>query len=571
MSKIKPKRAYAKEILDGFGGIGSDTPLGGNNASNMRNFRILPDGSLQKRNGWKLLLRFSYTVRGYWQGDLNGVAKSFAVSGSGIYRLENGSSVMIGNLPGSSGRVRFFKYREHLYLLDGASLLVYRESSGVFADPVGYAPLYGRNWHPSDRGTVNEPFNLLSNHLRVHYLNSTGSTVFSLPYYADSIDQVRVDGVLTDDYELLSPSNKFSIGEASVGGSVEVAFTVSMLSETRNRLLQCTRAYHEHQEDHEKLALYGSPNGNLLFSAAQVDDNMINASKAIYSDSDPLYFTNDTLLTLGDAEHPITSLYRNHGRVLAFHKAGAYSLSFATDGDTVESYPLLYGMGCTAIDAALYLDGDPVIVNTGGIFRLHSTSGDPDEFTVTCLSEKIAELKTESFAQNALVCEDTAHGELWFCDPTQTMEEKVWVYQPLQKTWVVFDNIFPSFFFHDATDVGFAYKNTLCLFSESLTADNGQPFTAYYQTAHLGFSYPEEVKRALRLTLCASGGGNTIEIVAKTETRSKTISRQSNVSEAPELFDCRVPLGRFRFLQVTVRDTGSARSRIYRLALFANL
>ena len=568
MAKIKPEQAYAKEIFDGFHGVNSDALVGGKGASDMRNFRILPDGSLQKRCGWRSMISFPETVRGFWQGTLGESSFCFVAAGTQVYRVEGLTDSLVTTLDSDSGRVRFFVYRDRLYLMDGSSLLIYNSSADSFEAPSGYAPLYGRNWHPTDMGSVNEPFNLLSKHLRVHYLNTTGSTTFKLPYYADSIDQIRVDGKLTTDYTMLTAGNGFTLGSASAGGSVEVAFSVSLFSEVREQLLQVTCAFVDQEGSLERLVLYGSSQGNRLFCATAVDDHMLNASKAIWSDSDPLYFTHNAVLLLGDASRPITSMFRNHGRLLAFHREGAYAVHFSDSDNGVEVYPLLHGMGCEAKDAELYLETDPVVVNSGGIFRLHSTAGEPDTFEATCLSENVPALHGNSFAMNALVCEDLVHGELWFCDQSEGI---VWVYRSATKEWTVFDNIQPSFFFHMGCDVGFASRSAICLFNELLSTDGGLPFTAYYRTGYLTFGCPETVKRSLRASLTAHSGGNELDVEMRSELCTKTFSAQGKDTSLPELIDRRVTLGRFRFLRVTLRDSGSARSRIYRLALFANL
>ncbi len=566
MAKIKPEQAYAKEVFHEFQGLGSGHSKKGNIASDMRNFRILADGSLQKRSGTKCFANIGESIRGFWKGTLNGSTKAFVVTTEYIYRLENDNPILIGALGVTGKPVRFFLYRGYLYLMDGISLRVYIPASDSFQIPIGYAPLYGRNWHPTSGGTVYEPINLLSKHLRLHYLNTTGSTVFRLPFYVDSIDQVRVDGSLTNSYTLSESKNAFTLNASSTGGSVEVAFTVSMDTNLRTELLRTTAFFCDRVNRRDAVVLYGSPAKNLVFCGAQVDDSMLFASKTAYPTTDPLYIKDDTVLTLGS--EPINTLYSNHDRILAFHENGAYALSFSEESDTVEAYPLLHGMGSLSVCAELYLDGDPVVINQGGIFVLKSPSGDPDEFTVTKLDGGLSPLLADGFADRVIVCDDPAHRELWFCDPT---DGTVWVYQTELGDWVAFDAIDPVCFFHIDGTVGYASGGRLCQFDENLTDDDGEAITAYYKTDFLSLGYPERLKRSLRVSLCADCKGNVIETTLKTERGGNRISSEGTQEDKPDFFDHRVTLGRFRMLQVTIRDMGYTRSRIRRLALFANL
>ena len=64
MSKIQPKRAHAKEIIEKFLGLRADGKEQASAIENFTNLRLAPDGSVEKRNGWQLIGDIPEKVRG---------------------------------------------------------------------------------------------------------------------------------------------------------------------------------------------------------------------------------------------------------------------------------------------------------------------------------------------------------------------------------------------------------------------------------------------------------------------------------------------------------------------------
>ena len=271
MAKIKPKQACAKAIAEGFSGIGEEA-ANSIRTADIRNFRIRSDGSLQKRCGWRVTHTLPDTVRAYWSGSINGSPFQFAVCADKVYRLYGESVLPIATISKSNESPQFFLYRNHLYLLNGKSIYVYNAEEELLELSQGYAPLYGYNWHPTKLGEVNEPMNLLSDQLRVHYFNSTATTDFKLPFYSCNVVGVRVDGRYVSDFYLLEDDRTLYVGDASDGSSIEVAFTVSTDTVLRNSLCKCTSVFYDNEKGEESLILYGAPNSNLVFCNTKVTD-----------------------------------------------------------------------------------------------------------------------------------------------------------------------------------------------------------------------------------------------------------------------------------------------------------
>jgi len=565
MSKIKPERAHVREIFDGFQGIDRDG-LSSGRATDMRNFRLLSNGALEKRCGWETRTSFAGAVRAVWQGKIAGKGCVFAVSGDTVYQLQDGEQTAVGLLTESTGPAEFASYRGRLYLFDENEVYVYSENLRKFDSANGYAPLFGLNWNPTKQGEINEPLNLFSTRLRVNYLNTEGSASFVLPFYAKSIDCLRVDNVSVSDYSFRTGSNTVTLSQ--IGSYVEIAFTLLNPVATYVTLHQCTRASVERFGEREVMMMYGDRDGSALFCTAGVDTNMLNYCKVAYPDSDPIYVKWGGVIAVGDPQHPITTLCRHRDRMLAFHSLGATAVIPCEDNDEIESYALLRGVGCTAaID--LRLDGDAVILNESGVFRLKSAAGEPDEILLERLSDGMDSMLTESFLKNAVAISDRRHGELWLRD-AKDEEGLVWIYQTEQKQWYCFDNVQADFFLSLDGKICFVSERRICCFDDTLDADDGIVITSRWQSGVLGFSSPEALKRALRMTLCAEQGRNVTSITLRSERREKKVWIQNLPGGTTHLIDLRVPFGRFRLLRVLLEDSGRNRSRYDRLAFFAN-
>ncbi len=196
MAKIKPEKASEKLTITEFGGIRRTSALTGAHASEMRNFRIASDGSLEKRTGTRTLFSLSSRIRGLWQGSLNGNDYLMAVAADYVYIRLPGQSTLTQrkHLNSQAGPATFLVYHGTLYLFDGNDIYLFSTSSNNFYKAYGYAPLYGDGWHPTQLGPVNEPLNAIAARIRIRYDNSVGATTFRLPFGALSISRVEVDG-----------------------------------------------------------------------------------------------------------------------------------------------------------------------------------------------------------------------------------------------------------------------------------------------------------------------------------------------------------------------------------------
>lgn len=568
MSNIKQRHAFASECFPSFEGFRDAPPFLKRGAVNMRNFRILPDGSLKKRGGRSTLISFSHELRGFWEGSLEGVHKCFAVAGSRIFALSSGAEkTLIGYTLGTEKEVGFFLYDGRLYLQDGEEITLYQSSSNTFEAITPYIPLLGTNWHPTQGGDLLESPNLLTNRMRVGYYNSTGTDTFILPFYATAVDVVRVNNAEVT-FSFTASSNTVVLTEApAVGATVEIAFRATVNASMQEQLRQCNRSFLFRRGTQEHLLLYGASQGYRVFCSTPVTAVMAAYSRVFDASSTSLYVTAETLLLLGDGEHPVTAMCRNHDRVLAMTDEMGYTILFG-EGGKAESYPILHDIGATSHRGLLHCEGSLLCIDSSGVYRLYSTVGHPDDFTVERYPIERSSAFDADFFRGASGYFDRTHGELWIFRPSDS-NGRVLVYHPDTKQSYAFDAM-KAVWFADTTYGAILFgERKMQKLDDSLHQDNGSAITAYYQSGYLTFSHPEEWKRALSLSVDVLFSYTaSLSVLLETE-RNSASTLLSGGSEGPLHFDRRIPLGRFRFLRFRLTHYTNSDCRISSLALYA--
>ena len=572
MAKINPKTASEKLTADGFGGVRFASALTGDGAARMRNFRVAPDGSLEKRCGMTTLYSLNGTGRGVWQGTLDGNHYLMAVASDRVYVLFPNASAPTVNyyLQTSEGPVCFAVVGGVLYLFDGDDVYRYFPSVHSFSVAYGYVPLYGVNWHPTMLGNVNEPMNMVYPRLRIRYLNSSGSTTFNLPFTTRSIDRADVDGVPFTNYSFTPQSNSFQIPQSQAHGVLTVSITLSSIYSQRSAVARTNRGYVYRNASHETLLLYGGESSYRVYHSAAVSEEMLAESNAAYSNSDPLYFQSGCGFYIGDIQHPIHVLCRDRNRVLALSDRSVWAIQYA--GDDLVCYPMSGGVGCSAPGGMALCGNDPVVVQDTGVYRLDFPSGESDVCVASVISDGVSELFPASLYRNGILAWFPDRNELWLRDPDENAEGLVWVRSALRREWYCFDGIFATVFFELDGKVGFGTSDgRLVLPDENALTDDGAPIAASYRSHFLAFSHPEQPKRAYRMTVCADTGGETLTLTVKTDRGERSFSMAGQISDNPEYFDFRAADGRFRFLRDEIAASGSVRTRIYRLSVLANV
>lgn len=575
---MDPKKAAERHRISEFGGIRTNARLSPLGASDMRNFRILSDGSLEKRCGARLRFYLTGSVRGAWEGTVEGKSYFFAVAGASVYRLTEddpvGEPQPIYYLPTDEGMVSFISYADHLYLNDGVSICRFVPALGTFTVADCYTPLYGKNWNPIGMGTVYEPRNLLQNRIRIHYLNAAGETEFRLPYSCKQINRLRVNGKTVTTYSFVEGSTTFRISNelAMEYGSVEVAVTLDPLLDRRTAILSSAISATFTDPYREAVVFGGGAAGYRVYFTTPVSRDQLTACTLSYPNSDPLYVREGSEFSVGSAQHPITALLQSGTQLLVFNDRTMWSLRYpSTDAEAPEILLLRTGVGCSSLGGAILCDSDVVTVQENGITRITFKANDPDMCEIESLSIPIANKLSSAMLTRAILLWQRSVGELWVRDPNDSLGT-VWIYSKNRKSWYAYSGLNASCLFEGFGTVGFGTPSgRLCLMDETFDTDAGEPIDAWYESLYLEPDWPEAPRRIGRACLCADPNGSELDLTLESENGKQRFTLLGGTRNgAPTIFDCRLHLGRFRLLRYKLSAVGTSRCRIHYLSLLAN-
>ena len=571
MATINPSRAFAKKRFERFAGLGASQSLSGEGAYDMCNLRIMPDGSLASREGFRTLAKLAGgAIRGFWEGPLDGTTRRFAVCGSAVYLLdvETDTQTVVATLSDTEGAVTFFLFEGQLYLLDGEELRVYQHSTKRFIPIEPYVPLVGNQWHPTSYGDIYEPLNLLTNRMRVRYLNSIASTVFYLPYYADKVEAVYVDGVRANDVTLKSGGEYIEVPSAETATRIDVVMSASFLNDASHPLQKSRRALTKLFGKAERLFLYGGEDESCVYCSKTVTTEMLNVCRVHIPSALPLYFRESDVLFLGSREHPAHALLPYRDEILAFGDRETWRI-YSNDNVNIEAECISSDLECPSYGMALLCDGTPTLAGSRGLARMETLLSRPELLQIDRMLYPTANAPFEDF-QTVISTFLPQMQEIWLRDAADP-NGSVWVYRIDQKEWYRFDGICATLFFRSSLGLVFGTEDgKICLFDPNLTSDDGVPFRCFYQSTCFDFGTSETVRRALRASLSANLHGGEAMLTLTDEKRSTQHRLRGKHEHVLEHFDIRRRNGRYRFLCFSIDVQSSCRTELFKLSFFTN-
>ena len=579
MATNNHKKNLHAEEMEGFPGLDASSPFGGGGAAqDIRNFKIMPDGSLCRRDGYESIVKFDSPIRAvrtYREGDAEYV---LVVAGSMLCRIKTTGGVSRHAVVFSSetGPAGFFEYDGQVYIMDGHN--IYHYKGEVSAELVhGYVPLYGRNWSIDGAGnTVNEPINLLSSMVRIAYRGTGTPSTLTPGLKMTAVESVRLDGetLAADRYALSEDGlsvvcNGIEMNESTL----ELAVTLDVSHWYDATLYTCTRASVYNGFSAMRMFLFGGSDGTVVHSNIPVSPESLAASEAADAASTGLYIPKDSQMTVGHRE-VVTAAVGIYDRMMFCTEGGSWLTDSLADSIDREARTIRLGsisgiLGCSAPGAMCVIEGDiPITVCPGGIYRWDIDPTLEKGCIPRKISDSIAPLLPDGFYTRAVMRYMRTTDELWLCDP-EDPNGRVMIYNCVGKCWYSYTEIGAGGFFEAGSRIGFIRGGAVCVFIPGRGTDR-KPYSendivASFTSRYLDFGDPEALKKVVCLYLDADTGGGELEVTLADHGLlcAETLAAEEGV----RLFSRRFTTPRFHRLALKLVAGGPKPQRIYRICL----
>lgn len=580
MSAFKQKNAIASAEFKGFEGIDTTAPHGYIPAAyDMDNFRVLGDGSLQRRCGFAPIAICNSKIRAVWSGKLNGEQLTFVVHNNLVSKIDPISKtlVRIGYLVSTQGHANFLFFNSSLYLIDGLYLYIIKPNRMNIVD--GYAPLYGKDWPSAAKGEVNEPLNLATRHIRMTYRITEELIYLCVDHIIATIDAVFVNGVRLPDesgYYFDQSIMCVCVFNLRVGDYVELFLTLEESEIRPSYLFSCQSSVVYGTYADNKIFLWNGFEPDIMYASKMIDTKSLEKAQEIYGQTVPLYFPKDSSFSMSKDGRRITAVCRQYDRLLIFTNTDAWmSQGTIENGNPLQSVTINPSYGCSSDGAVVMCGNDPITVSDGNIMRWTADTDELNECNAYSISEKINPMLKSSFFSNAKILLDNTRKEILFYDPTDS-DGTVWIYNYSKKNWFRFTGVVADNMFLCGKNVGFTRDKTVFLFDDALGHDvlpdgSFRTISAFFESFPIDLSVAGNKKRLYGMTLngTLSNGEVTAEYISNGQVMAtKHLSSENNY---PISFIKRLNSSRFCYLTLRLSCKGENNATIHSTGVWAKL
>ena len=469
----------------------------------LKNFRILPNGSVQRRAGFKTLFTADSNIRAVWSGSLDGYKACYFIAKNQIYQLYEALNFAgtVASISSTSGKAEFFLLRNSLYIIDGKN--IYLLKNGNSAPISGYVPLFGKDWPVGQVGEINEPLNLIHRKARITYkAGSTPSAYLATKYPVESVDAVFRNGeaVSINDFVIDTRLNTINLLGIQSGDSIEVNVTFAQRNtEERNALLSCTSATVFGGINNSRVFLWNGSKKNMMFVSRYVDDEGVAEAEKRYPNCGNLYFPEGNSFTVGNGGSYVKAVTRHYDRLLILTSEDTWMANNSTcDSEPFPVMNINSSVGCPIDHGAVTVGNDPISIGNSDIYQWTSKTDELNEANAFSISDPICDLLDNYYLQNAIVFADNDKKQLWLTSTSSSARGTVWIYDLDKKIWFSYDNVRADMFFKTGNNVGFINGKDVCIFYEDLdkdfiTAEDtvGTEIVASIQSGTIDFDTPQ--------------------------------------------------------------------------------
>lgn len=566
-----------KVSFEGFSGINLLKEHKGSEClSNIENFRITKDGSLEKRCGYRPLVTLPDVPRAMWSGFANGSFILLALCGDGVYSIdiENGSYSSVGYAYNIEGEAQFVYFCGNLYLVDKGYIFLLEDYSSTTVS--GYVPLLGKNWGSTYPGEIYQPLNILNRSARITYTVSDPPSAYLATNGAPaSIEAVYLNGRLLDasEYRYDSDFDVIVIDGLNAGDRAEVALTYEddAVNDRLYQLLSCTSAIVFGGISNSRMFLWNGDKTNLIFPSAHVSSDDLRQSQKTYPDSSEVYFPEGHEFTVGDGRYAIKAVIRHYDRLLIITEGDAWMADSSACG--IEDFPAM-NINSTAGSAtnggAVMVGNDPISIGRHCILRWTSDTDELNECNAYSISDKISDMLDEDFFKNAGVFYDRYKEEVWFNSRDES--GTVWIYNSERNAWYKFLNIHADELFDVNGSVGFRSGNELYVFDESeyrdyLADGTSSAIVANATSGLLDFG-SSSLKKLMKVSCRGDIEGGVVLLYFNADTGRESMGYFA-YHKTHKVMEKRIHSGRFGHTALRINAPGAARQSIHSLKIEA--
>ncbi len=491
MSKQK-KHKFNTVTFDGFGGVDlTQSHSGKLLAKSIVNFRILKDGSLSKRQGFKFVTDFGEGLRAVYSATVNGERILFLLLGNTAYTftVATGALTPLGSVGTDSGNACFFHFRQRLYLTDGQEIYEYQD--GGFLPVSGYVPLVAKDWPNDIVCDINEPRNILNRRARATFLVADPPSPFlCVGEPVESIEAVYVNQARQrpERYSIDEGFNAIVVQGLETDDRVEVHFTYKNGHESLlSRLLSSTCSALFGGIGSNRIFLCGNNGSGTVFGSKNVSELDILASQKIYPESNGLYFPVGYEFDAGNGINGVQSIIRHGDRILIFTEGDVWMIT-PDEGknDAAEAVSVNARLGCPIPDGAVLTDNDVISVGDGAVWKWTASSGSQGGYVSEKLSSPIDGATDEGFFKNCGLFYDTSKRELWVYGKNT---ETAWIYGVDAKAWYSFTGFSADRMLDLDGNAAFIKNGKLYVFDDNRSTDiNEEKLESIIQSVYIGNS-----------------------------------------------------------------------------------
>lgn len=621
MSTFKKESTCAYEAVDAFGGIDHAALIGKlSEAWDIDNFRILADGSLQKRDGYALLCTFAAPIDAA-QPCTDDDEHAFVLTGGSVWRVSvsDGEKRLIGRVREASDTHEvhevsdaggcFFCLDGQTYLLTGGSFSAVTRDElpasgslgavtlgelpasgslgadtwdelpasgsldadtwgelpasgslgavtlGELPSAEGYVPLYGRDWS-QDGGSVFQPRNLLSRHVRLTYRLTAPSRMLRTGLSGFRIERLCIDGVETDAAEAAARGQYICLPVTLPrGASVEVLLLLDDLPDTA--ALLASRGAHTFGDAPRRIVCYGGSKDGRLFLSRPVTDAELTASQACRPAGTAVYFPDTDVIETG--LRPEVSVTGNAAALLVSDRER--SLLLTSDG-RLRRLVGVPGADCDGV----CIGHDAYTVSSRGLWRVDLRSGNGvrpvDGDRLPCAEDG-----------RLVMGYDPRYSELSVASPSSERGE-VLVLSLSGHGCYRFSGVGAQLWLRCGETLCFAADGGLFAFVPERGRDRvlgGEelPISASLVSRWSDMGLPDRPKRLRSLRLCSQGDEPFTLTLSQPSGTLAEVRLPGGDGSSLELHSRLLRTDRFEHVRLRLTCRGSGRQRIFGVALYA--